>query len=319
MGRAYSVNGFINAALRRNGKTLLVEGSSDKRVMHRFCIEKNGNNEFVIDEASLISCADQGIYGNKEKVIKTKEVAESLSRINPKLKDTLAFLVDREWDEMPPGEDRLAQEWRPPTQEMPGFTTLGHSIENYGFRSDHIVEYLKMKFCETLKPGVLNLISDEFGSIITMASCLSLSLQESALFSRSCGLISRGHLELEPRKLVLNHRFSDALISRAVDESIARAVVDRTNHLVENYSEKLSPNPNSKWLPHGHIGDDIVWEGVAAYAFASGTEAEICERIFSEGKAERQRFMMNLLSKSHHQDIIPLPELTEWLTTPKNE
>ena len=56
MGRMYSVNGYINATLRRSSKTLLVEGISDKLAIHRIAAELYpfSKESVTVDHAGML-------------------------------------------------------------------------------------------------------------------------------------------------------------------------------------------------------------------------------------------------------------------------
>lgn len=314
MGNTYSVNGFINAALRRTGRTLLVEGVTDKNFIHRVCVESGSLNEaYVVDHAGLLSEVDCGGLGNRARVLKVREVAKQLSETIPKINEVLAVLVDREWEGLPAGEGRLSNPWQSPAQENNGYTTLGHSIENYCFNARHVSEYLKFGFSDVLKPGFLRLIGEEFQGIVGFAACLSMAFQEHELLSRSAGLLTENCFDVTQNGLRANATLVAGLVGRGVSQEVSQTLIDRANCLADAYGPGLSAEVSTQWLPHGHLGQDVVWAGVAAYALSIGVPQSVCGQIVGAGKVERQRFMAHLVGNSSADEIFPLKQIADWL------
>lgn len=313
MGQAYGVNGFINAALRRKGKTLLVEGVSDKTVMHRFCADIDDDSIYVIDHAGLLSSEELKGLGNREKIIRVRDAMEALLPRIPRLADTLAILVDREWDGLPEGERRLSENWSEPEQIVPNYFTLGHSIENYSFRCDHMIEYLKMKFSTVVSPGLLRVIKEEFNTFLVFASCVSLAIQEHSQLKRAAGALRYLHVNISSSSVELLPSFADVLIAREIDAGDALNIVNRANSLFSTHQESLVARCDVKWLPHGHVGEDAVWACIAACAHRVGLPHQVCEDIASGAKLERQKFMASLMAKEQDEDIRPLRDVANWL------
>lgn len=315
MGSAYSVNGFVNAVLQRSGKTLLVEGITDKGILHRLCQEAAISADYLIDHAGILSGDDCRGLGNREKVLKVKELVTALCTKFPRLAESLVFLIDREWDGLEQGELRLRGEWRPPGQRPNDFVTLGHSIENYGFRSAHVVGYLKFYFSELVKPGFIRLIEDSFPQVLVLASCISVALEESELLTRAGGILGHHHLDVMDSRIRVDAAFSDALSQRDVSLDVAERVVARANSLVDAYAEELTGKVEIMWLPHGHLGEDVVWAATGCLARLSGIDIQVCDRIVTYGRQDRFRFMADYLAKRPSAEAHPLPDVVTWLTT----
>ena len=321
MGRAYSLNGFISAAMRRSGRTLLVEGVSDKDLMHRLCSERQIEVEqtYTIDEAGMISGDCCAGLGNKAKVLKVREEVVRLSSRFPRLSLMLLCLTDREWDGLADGEDRLSQSWAAPQAAESGFITHGHSIENYNFHAEHFIDYLKFAFSNSLSIGAMRLVGDIFPFTLSMASCLSLAIEEQQLIKRSAKLVSFRDFDATTDGVVLNPSFAGLLVERGVEEGVASAVVDRANELNQRYQNDLIESSSLHWLPHGHLGEEFIWSGICAYLFSAGVDEAVCDRIEAAGRAERQRFMADLLSKVPAEEAAPLHAVVDWLGTPAHE
>ena len=312
---AYSVNGFINAVLRRGGKTLLVEGVTDRSVILRMCADSANEGVFIIDQAGILEGSDCAGLGNKEKIQEVVRLARSLASRMPRINDSLAVLQDREWDGLAIGERRLSDAWIPPHQGPQVFSTLGHSIENYSFRCDHIVAYLKLTFSDHLKPGIYNVIIEEFPKILAMASCVSLALQEEGLLTRANGLVRHAHIGISKNRVELMSEYGAALEARGCSSVQAERVVSRCNNLVRSYAESLGSSADTRWLPHGHVGEEVIWAAAGACAREAGVDVSVCDSISTFGRKERQRYVATLLSQVDQNEVYPLRELVDWLHT----
>ena len=158
MGRTYSLNGFLNAALRRSSKTVLVEGPSDKHILHKIELERFPNKAggSTIDHAGILDDPLLAGLGNKSRVLTVQAHANTLATSVPKSSSVLATLIDREWDGLSFTAFVPQPGWLAPAQESNCFTTLGHSIENYHFNSECAHEFLKYAFPEHVTGRALN-------------------------------------------------------------------------------------------------------------------------------------------------------------------
>ena len=172
MGRTYSVNGYINATLRRSSKTLLVEGITDKIALHRLALERfpTSDTTITIDHAGMLDDPLVSGMGNKAKVLHIRATADALQTSTPKLQSVLASLIDREWDDLSFNGLDLDKPWSPPVQGENLFVTHGHSIENYNFDVECVSEYLKFAFPLNTSPALLGLLKDRFCSMLALAA-----------------------------------------------------------------------------------------------------------------------------------------------------
>ena len=313
MGRVYSVKGFLNAALRRSGKTLLVEGPSDKLTMHRLCIDLPEDATFVIDHAEMLG-DDVSSIGNKDRVLAVRDEAARISNEFPKLKTALAVLTDREWDDLPSGVDRFREAWNAPTQGNNSFITLGHSIENYSFTVEHASEFLKLNFSDILSQGSIRLVEENFTSMIASAACLSLAYQEAEVLRRSKNLLNSNSFNIEAGAFYLRADVANLLMNRGVDEGVARNLVLRVNELVAQNISALLTNGFLHWLPHGHVGEDALWSCIAACLRDSGTSEANCERVIGTVRNQGRTFFAHLLSKADRESIFPLKDVVNWIS-----
>jgi hypothetical protein len=315
MGRAYSISGYLNAALRRTGKTILVEGPSDKHALHRIALERfpASTGNLAIDHAAMIDDPQLAGMGNKARVLYLHTCVDALKAIVPKIETVLATLTDREWDGVVTEQYVPDPAWTPPTQLPNRFVTLGHSIENYHFDFDCAKEYLKFAFAEHVGAQLFAVLESRFTALLVLAAILTLKLRDDQNISRSASLIDVPHLAYRNDRYYLEPSFGIACGGRAIATSAT--IVADVNAAIDAAWDKLRLDATIKWLPHGHIGDDILWTGVAHSAQACGIPAEITAGIAHGHKKDRERFKSQWLSKVHPDKRVPLDQSVDWLHT----
>lgn len=313
MGRTYSINGYINAALRRSSKTILVEGPSDKHALHRIAVERfpAAAGTVAIDHAGLLEDPQLAGLGNKARVLHIQACAETLSAAIPKIEEVLATLIDREWDGVSLVQYLPSPSWEPPTQKANRFVTLGHSIENYHFEADCAKEYIKYFFAEHVSAQVLEAIDARFHALLVLATVVTLKIRDDACISKSGGLFDMTHFSFIDKRYYLDPSFGAACRARQI--ASAPTIVADINTAVDQVWDALYGNAVVKWLPHGHIGNDIVWTGVAHIVHAAGVPIAIASDVAFSNKKERERFQAQWLSKVSPERRIPLDISVDWL------
>lgn len=313
MGRAYSVNGFLNAALRRTGKTILVEGPTDKHVLHRVALEKfpEQAGAGVIDHAGILEDPVLSGLGNRARVLHVQGSADHLSASVPKISAVLATLTDREWDGVAFNAYVPDPQWQAPTQTENRFSTQGHSIENYQFDAECAKEYLKYSFAESVNAQILAAVEERFPAILVLATVLTLKVRDDACLSRSGGLIDVSHLVYQDERYYLDATFGVPCTERQFGS--AATIVADVNQGIDGAWEQLHSLESLRWLPHGHFGDEIVWIGVAHAALSAGISPEVSSEIAHGRKKDRERFKAQWLSKAEAAKRVPLDVALEWL------
>lgn len=313
MGRTYSLNGFLNAALRRSSKTVLVEGPSDKHILHKIELERFPNKAggSTIDHAGILDDPLLAGLGNKSRVRTVQAHANTLATSVPKISSVLATLIDREWDGLSFTAFVPQPSWLAPAQESNCFTTLGHSIENYHFNADCAHEFLKYAFPEHVTASVLAAVSRQFPALLTFATVVSLKIRDDACIGRCSGLISPSHIDIRADRAYLDASFSAACVSRQIPT--AGSIVADVNLSIDAAWAGLAGKAFTCWLPHGHIGDEILWCGVAKVALLEGVAQEVVNDIAHGQKKERERFKAQWISKQAVGSRPPLDEAIDWL------
>lgn len=316
MGQSYSVNGYINSILRRSEKTLLVEGVTDASVLIRLLAEtpQEKGSSPKIDTATIFEDALTADMGNKEKIIFLREAIRPLIDQHPKLKTAFATLVDREWDGLSFNGVKLQGEWHPPQQSENHFTTIGHSIENYGFESDFIIEYLKNSFPREITADFVRLLKHRFLAILAFGASYSLRARELSCIKRCGGILKLDHIDFEGNSFYLNDSFENALTSRGFQNS--KDFLLGCNSATREFWNHNAANLPASWLLHGHLGLEALWICVGYLANEEGFGAGTVEQIVSGRRDERERFMHSWITNQLPPERrTPLDDAIDWMLT----
>ncbi len=313
MGRKYSVRGYLNAALRRGGRTLLVEGPSDKAVLHRLIAERTPSlhEHPTIDHAGILEEDCLSGLGNKARVVAVQQSLDLLSVAVPNASEKLATLTDREWDGMNICGFAPDPEWLPPIQSENKFITLGHSIENYNFESECLKEYIRFHFAEYATDGLFSALDARVPALLVLAAVLSLKLRDESQLSRVGGMVDPSHLRWTNERYYLDDVFSSACAARSL--ICADTIVSSVNGGVDKVWNKLHGAHTTKWLPHGHIGTDVLWAGAGHVAYSFGFPANLVGELARGGKKQRELFQAQWLSKEVSSKREPLDATLDWL------
>ncbi|HEX6705677.1 MAG TPA: hypothetical protein VF169_13015 [Albitalea sp.] len=312
MGKSYSVNGYLNAVLRRSSPTLLVEGPTDKGAMHRILAEEPSTERVVsIDHVALIEDTSLCGLGAKERVLLLKSNVVELTDTHPRLQTTFACLVDREWDGLELDPESLETKWSLPQQGNTHFVTIGHSIENYHFDRECVLQYLKFAFSEHYTQALEERLNNMFLGVIALAGALSMVAQTDACIGRMSGLICVQHIESRANSLYLASSFVDAAHGRGVPDP--EALRRRINDAVDQYWSDLASSPHAHWLLHGHVGSDVVWASVGHIAREAGMPHEAAQQVARGFVAERRRHWLHWLATGPADRRQPLEAAPKWL------
>lgn len=315
MGRSYSLNGFLNAAMLRSNRTVLVEGPSDKHAMHKIELERfpSKAGASTIDHAGILDDPVLAGLGNKLKVQAVGARADELAQHRPRIANMLATLTDREWDGIAFVSHMPSPAWGPPSQQKNRFVTTGHSIENYSFDCECVTEFLKYAFPEYVTAELLVEIKSKFCAMLVFATVVSLKIRDDACIGRANGMVSLSHIEMKNDRFYLDSSFGEACALRDIPSH--GSIVVEANLAIDAAWADLHDQMFTQWLPHGHIGEELLWSGVGKVAHAQGISLEVVKEIAHGHKKERERFKTQWLSKAAQQKRTPLDEVVEWLHT----
>ena len=318
MGKSYSVNGYINAILRRSEKTLLVEGITDISVLDRLLAENPCEKSKAprIDNACIFDEPGMADLGNKEKIIYLRQVIAPIRNQFPKLQSIFATMVDREWDGLNFNGVALQGEWSPPTQSDNNFTTNGHSIENYYFHLDCLISYLKHSFPKEINAEFVEVLSNQFSSILAFGVSYSLTAKDFSCIKRCLGLLRVEHIEASANgSFFLNHSFEAALTSRGFAKAADFREV--SNKSSSDFWVHNAHGLPAFWLLHGHLGVEAIWSCIGFLASQHGVSEEVILQIVTGRQAERDRFMHSWITNHLPADSrFPLDQAVKWMLTP---
>lgn len=311
MGRNYSIGGFLNAVLRRNGKTILVEGVSDKLILHGLSLGLfSEETNFSIDHAGMIEDKELFSLGNKEKIKVIITRAEQLNTTNPKILKLMATLKDREWDGVDVDDFSLAH-WKQPIQDPPNFTTVGHSIENYHFDENYIIDYLKFSYPMEISLKIIEEIKSSINASIVLAVVLSLEVKKNFCLNKIDGLLSIEHIFKRNEKFYLNESFTEACKKRNI--SCHSTIADNVNFLIDEKFLSLSQKESSKWIAHGHLGSSVIWACAGFAAASCGLTNNLAIEIGQGKRLEKLKFFSFWSKQLEKHRMAPLVDSLEWL------
>lgn len=313
---SYSLNGYLNAVLRRTGKSLLVEGVTDQLVMTRLKRERSAQLGFeplgTIDVAALIQ--DPKIEGlGKKDVVKlaASEIDLLPTHIAEKIKPKLGVLLDREWDGLNVDMQLIAP-WLAPDQKPPYFVTLGHSVENYFFKIEWIENYLRQNFCLHLDQEFFNALRQRFPLIIALAATYSLAIRRVSATNRSSGLVGNQHVYWVGGRYIMLEALTIDLSARGA--ILPDDFLELVNSNIDIYLATHADDEPGRWLCHGHLGEEAIWACISNLAIefgVGGEQGKIVERGYKEN---RMNHAIDHLSRIPLGESVPLGAAVDWLT-----
>jgi hypothetical protein len=305
----YSFAGYLSALEMRLSKTILVEGVTDHQIFSRVInglIESGelASDSVVLDFADLI---DRTGY-----LMGVREFVEHVHASSTASVDQFFVLVDREFrgfDLGPPPIDRLAGHHMPAPNLM---WTRGHSIENYMFSVEAMLEYLRIHHPETVPVSTYGLVRKHFDAAVIWCGALTLALLEARLLGRADGLCKAEHWNHQNSCLDVT-AFTTAIAPRC-NRPFNSVHFEKRLHEWHSELSRCSTEL-SRWIAHGHIANSLLWVSIGGTLMAAGVEASTAELIATGMKANKFRvaaswWYVQITAKAPDS---PLP-LLQWLT-----
>lgn len=313
----YSINGYLNAVLRRSEKTLLLEGITDKSLIKRLQLNHtsaiSGTPKGNIDCVGIISDTSLATLGHKVRIVEICRAASALTPPNrEKVMAKLGTLTDREWD----GIDIAAGlpcNWNPPTQSASSFTTLGHSIENYFFNAAGVIAYLKQSFPDDVSIEFLKDLQDRFHQMVALATSYSLRLHDQQAITRASGAISYKFVAWGNDRYTVIDALDNVLHARG--QTLPPDFYTLINADVDIYLNHYDSVEPGRWLCHGHLGEQAIWSCIGSLAKEHGFSDEIAIAIERGSQNIRQKHAADHLCTLANQERQPLDEAITWLTS----
>ncbi|CAL4869280.1 hypothetical protein MMA231_03572 (plasmid) [Asticcacaulis sp. MM231] len=302
MSNKYSLGGYKIAIQARTRKTLLVEGKDDKELFKRLNLHISPDNIIDIDAAEILSGTEFAGLGAKAKV---DAFLSNIPASSPILTKFRTF-VDREWENLVDQVTGDSRAWTPPVATGPRITSSGHSIENYSFYSQFILEYIAHFGSGTLTPNLQTQVQSSFADVLNLAAAFSEISRRRNAITRCCDVMQLGDVTWDGSKFIL----ATTLVPRLR----ARQIVDPAgfvNDVMHAYTTKWSAAPwaqESHWHTHGHIGEMTIWVAIAAIAAYVGVPNAQCDELAFGRKDERRRFWHTWLMKVGTAALSPMDQ-----------
>jgi len=310
--QGYSLNGYLNAILRRSGKTILVEGDSDRIVLSKLKHELvKPEFEPAIDCIKLISNEPSlSTLGNKAKILKIIEAANELTKAEDIL-NKLSALVDREWDYV--NQDAFDRnELNSPPHQQSLFFTHGHSIENYSFHYEFIKDFMVLQYSEVLPQSFFQTLAIRFGAVVCFAYAYSHTLRNLNVISRSEGLLAYDDLNWVDESYQLNESFINKASLRTIN--IGLEELAEINSIASNKENITLFGDLYRLLSHGHLGSEAIWCCVANLIFSSISCPRTAKEVERGHRDSKLRFASDFISrKLTPPQRSPLDNLIGWL------
>jgi len=283
----YTINEYLTNVHMSSNPTLLVEGADDKRFFkflaedYQTLVEDARQPNIHIDCADMLS--NEESMGNREKV---EEVAERIR--NKTYKNRFLGFVDREFREFIINdhlEDTLMQQ----KQEDRLIWSRGHSIENYLFDFSILRKPLRDFSVSDHFDKALDLMEENFVSIIRIAGAFSLTAYKTEMISLGQGAMSWKIFDFTDDSLKIN---MNSLEERLLN--IHNLDSERTEKFLSEYTNQIPLTEKAnfevvRWVTHGHIGMKTIWAAYGKFisGFAPGEEEQEVQKVLKADESVR--------------------------------
>ena len=312
MGTSYSINGYLNAIVQRSNKTILVEGPTDKRMLLRLAVMKKPlSTPVYIDHAAMIDDGQLSGLGNKSRIQYIQSAAGALTpAASIQVTEKLATLLDREWDGIH-FDNCCPSPWTAPVQDTGRYITVGHSIENYCFDMDLVLQYLQHSFPEHYNEPFAEVINARWLGLLMLVAITSQVAHAHNVISKCNGIFRFEHLNFSGERCYMDASFEQVCANRkmACPDTILREI----NEGIDAAWARLSVVPYLKWLPHGHIGNELLWIALGKIALSVGVNTAVAGEIAFGRRDEFGRFQASWLCGRPPEDRVPLDDSVDWI------
>lgn len=289
----YSKNGYIAALKIRTNKSVLVEGKTEKLVLNRAIIELSQQigdyDQPLIDSADILR--DETLPPNNREKVEHIHSAATDKGIS------LMSLTDREFREFTVTSESIIDTLLEDFENDGMFWTRGHSIENYFFKQKYFTEALKSLYSEYISPQLINNLNIFSKGIIIEIASMSLAIMKEELISRCKNLCDKNYWMISSESLTIETNFLEkTLKSRGVPNEKIQSLLDLYKSLKTSCANSFSAT-DLIGIFHGHIGLDLLWSAVAAFASATGIQKNTLDSIASGHKDAKLRIFCDILAK----------------------
>lgn len=263
---------------------LLVEGPSDVEFFEHLHKALNAGDVRIDDADFKMPGGDENRRANVE------HVAKEIVNNHKEVINRFTAFADREFDhfafEQSPIRDRIGAQ----RQDGRLIYSRGHSIENYAFDYDLIVDALEEHYptASIYRSMALNNMREFFDQILCIACAISLSAYKNKLIGAINGLLYHIN-EWDSEKAIMSYNQTEQSVVLNRDEfrkcllegrrvGSSRNRADDFIGSYDRYLDIISRDENretAQWLCHGHIGVHIIRLAYAMFIYDSFTTASL--------------------------------------------
>lgn len=301
----YSLGGYVAALTARTSKTLLVEGSSDRKFFSRILLQMDPGalrGPVCVDTAELIS-GPTGVSGNRQ-------IVEAVHARVAGGSAAFFAVVDREFREFhlgPPIRDNLL---RPKMDGASLMWTRGHSIENYGFVGEYVETYLKLMFPEHVTAEQIAGVGLYLDDILEWCACWSVACHRSGILERAERLLDVPHwIVAAPNSARIDlDRLIPSIMARGATQPVAeQACLDCSAWHAASVSDP-------RWVAHGHISLHALWPAIAAVLQSFSVPAHVVTSVaYSDFEVKMRSLAEAIANVLRSEPSLVAPELLAWL------
>jgi len=278
----------------------LVEGKDDKELFNRLKLSIGGCESINVDSSDILDDHLTFGLGAKQRI----DAFVSQIPTGSSLVEKFRCFVDREWEELVDQSTLEPLPWTEPKLTEVRLKTNGHSIENYGFVWEFVEIYLKHFGRGVATELLLKEVSGALPNFLRAAAAFSEVARKRHVLSRCTDIIDLDDIDWDGEKILLKSSIECKLSARGCQN--ANGILEE---YLACYAGKWSVPPfetETHYHAHGHIGDAIIWGGIAKISMRQGVSEQIGREIATGRQDEKRRVWHGWLSGLPVNQIYPI-------------
>lgn len=284
----------------RSEPTILVEGKDDKDVFNRLKLTIGSNDNVNIDTADILNDPSLAGLGSKARIDAFATGIPAGSPIITKLR----CVVDREWEGLIDQTTSDPLPWTRPTAAGIRIETAGHSIENYGFSPSFVISYLEHFGQGVATAATIAAITAAFPALISAGAAFSEIARKRQVIVKCSDIIGLDDISWNGNQVTFLPSIEQKLAQRGCSNGAGFLQEIETSLASKWTAVPLSTE--ARYHVHGHIGESVLWVGVARVAMAQGVSEAVAKEIALGRRDERRRVWHSWLCKLPTSEIAPL-------------
>lgn len=302
----YSLPGYKIAVQRRAGRTILVEGTDDQKILQRILAGQDdgriaSDRRPIVDHAHIVEDPVFHGLGNRSKVIQvSREVDRSIGKF--------VALVDREWEGFDDNRLSFLPEYGPIERVLS--RTRGHSVENYFFSSAFFIDYLLREHPAHATYDLRRQIEARFKHAVELATDISLAARDAGLLGVVCSSLSEALIRVQVASFELD---VDGLCAKLSVKGCETERIERFGTAFAMKRAVAKPlDFNGQWVAHGHVGFATIWCCIGALALCAGCDHAAAHQIAVGYSDQKRNAFAHFLALSESHEKGPLDRLAKW-------